>query len=93
VGEELNPTTARKPGPLQIIQYSLRKILKEREAEKSVRICVRNLKNWEEEGGGVGGKTICPLSENLNVRFPAGRQIVLQKSQMLKFIGNFCSCQ
>ncbi len=41
----------------------------------------------------VGGKTICPLSENLSVRFPAGRQIVLQKSQIFKFIGNFCSCQ
>jgi hypothetical protein len=40
------------------------------------------LKNWEEEGGGVGGKTICPLSENLNVRFSAGRQIVLQESDV-----------
>jgi len=40
------------------------------------------LKNWEEEGGGTGGKTICPLSENLNVRFPASRQIVLQESDV-----------
>ncbi len=37
----------------------------------------------------VGEKTICPLSENLNVRFPAGRQIVLQESDVKKkFIGN-----
>jgi len=60
----------------------LRKTLREREAERSVRICVRNLEKLEEEGGGVGGKTICPLSENLNVRFSAGRQIVLQESDV-----------